>query len=242
MKVAAIQYRPPKGQPALARAALAERVADAVAQGARLVVCPEMATSGYVWPDAESIRPHAEPAQGPTLAALSEAGRGAWVVCGYPERDGERLYNAALVIDPSGALVCSYRKALLYEADKPWALPGDRHVIVRTAFGRMLPAICMDLNDDRLLRSLIQAQPDVLAFCTNWVEEGIDVWPYWRRRRGPWAGVMIAANTWGTDEGVRFSGRSAIFGPDHAALASAGPEGDAILVAEVPLKDTGAPA
>jgi phosphoadenylyl-sulfate reductase (thioredoxin) len=69
--------------------------------------------------------------------------------------------------------------------------------------------------------------------CTNPVEEGEDVHAYWRNRLAPWRGWTIAANTWGTDRGTRFSGRSAIFDPDGKVVTEAGPEGNAVIVAEV---------
>ncbi|RME25269.1 MAG: carbon-nitrogen hydrolase family protein, partial [Deltaproteobacteria bacterium] len=89
MKLAAVQYRPPHGRPDRARRELARRVRAAIDAGARLVVLPEMATTGYVWPDAAALRPHAEPARGPTFEALraeARTGGGAWVVCGFAEQ------------------------------------------------------------------------------------------------------------------------------------------------------------
>ena len=235
MKVAAVQYRPPKGDPPAARAALAALVDEAGRQGAGLIVCPEMATSGYVWSSPDEVGPHCEAARGPTLAALGPvaARHGAMVVCGFPERgDDGLLYNSALVIGPDGSLMCCYRKTTLYDADLPWARPGDRTHLVRAPFGLVMPAICMDLNHDRVPSTLHARRVDLLAFCTNWVDEGEDVWPYWRLRLWGWRGVFIAANTWGEDRGTRFSGRSVVM-VDGVALASAEREGDAVVVAEV---------
>ena len=48
MKLAAVQYRPPKARPARARADLVRLAGAAVDAGAGLVVLPEMATCGYV--------------------------------------------------------------------------------------------------------------------------------------------------------------------------------------------------
>ena len=48
--LSAVQYKPPKGDPAIARTELAELVDEAcVRDGSRFVVLPEMATCGYVW-------------------------------------------------------------------------------------------------------------------------------------------------------------------------------------------------
>lgn len=235
MKLAAVQYRPPKGRPDVARDRLAAWVAEAGARGAELIVCPEMATTGYVWPDAAALAPHAEAADGPTFQALSAVARRyrAWVVCGYPERAPEGLYNAALVIGPDGGLVVSYRKVLLYEADHTWAIPGQRRVLVSApGLGRISPSICMDLNDPGHTWHLALHRPEVVAFCTNWIDEGQDILPYWRERLGPWRGWFVAADTWGVEEGVRFYGRSTILSPAGEPVLMAEAEGDALLLVD----------
>ncbi len=234
MKLAAVQYRPPKGEPELARPALAALVEEAGQAGARVIVCPEMATTGYVWSSEAEIAPYAEPARGPTLAALAPvaAKHGAWVVCGFPEQAEDGCYNSALVIAPDGSLSACYRKVLLYEADRPWARSGHQRMIFRTEHGLLAPAICMDLNDDGLVMMLHRAGVEILAFCTNWVEEGIDVHAYWRRRLRGWRGFLIAADTWGEDRGTRFAGRSVILGPGGLTLGELGREDDGVLVVE----------
>src|SRR4051794_6638293 len=60
MKLAAIQFKPVKGDVAAASEELAALVEQAATQGAKLVVCPEMATSGYLFRDAQAMRPYTE--------------------------------------------------------------------------------------------------------------------------------------------------------------------------------------
>ena len=244
MKLAAIQYRPPKGRPDQARAELHALVGEAAEQGAKVIVCPEMATTGYIWTSAAEIGPHTEAAQGPTLRSLSGVARdhGAWVVCGIAERSGlpnrageqagVNLFNSALVIDDTGELATCYRKVLLYEADRLWASAGWRRPVCQADFGTLVPGICMDINDPRFVRHLRDTQPTVLAFCTNWVAEGVPVLPYWQERVQGWSGWMVAANTWGEDRGVGFSGESAILGPGGVVLARGPAKGNVVLVAE----------
>ena len=244
MKLAAVQYRAPKGRPDRARAELAVLVADAGGRGADLVVLPEMATTGYIWESPAEIGPLAEPPRGPTFRVLSEAAAsaGCWVVCGFPEAFEQvggpqdqrwvALYNSAMVISPAGELVTCYRKVLLFDADETWANPGHRRVVVPADFGRIVPGICMDLNDPGFTGHLERVDPAVLAFCTNWLEEGLDVHAYWASRLGGWRGWTVAANTWGDDRGTRFCGRSAILGPGGVVVAQAGVEGDGILLVD----------
>ena len=233
--LAAIQFKPPKGQPALAREKLTSLVGTAAKSGANVIVCPEMATTGYLWPDSSAIAPHAESACGPTFASLSTvaAEHQVWIVCGFPEHETDDLYNAALIVDPNGACAAVYRKILLYDADENWAVSGRSRELISTSFGTLCPAICMDLNDDDLLQFLWQSQPQILAFCTNWIEEGIDVHAYWKHRIWGWNGWFVAANTWGVEEGFQFSGRSAILAPGGVVVAEAPVQGDAIIYADM---------
>ena len=190
VRLGVVQYRPPKGRPDAARRGLVGWVERACQLGADLVVCPEMATSGYVWPDRDAVLPHAEPADGPTAAALGEvaARHATWVLCGIPELEDVGgvpiLYNSALVVAPDGGLLACYRKVLLYDLDTTWARPGDRRMVVETPLGRLAPAVCMDINAEDFAAFLVAQDIDLLGFCTNWVEEDLDVHGYlrWRLR------------------------------------------------------------
>ena len=89
---------------------------------------------------------------------------------GFPEVDGDRFFNSALVINALGELAFCYRKTLLYEADETWATPGDSgYRYFDTNWGRFAPGICMDLNDDRFVQWCADNALDALAFPTNWI-------------------------------------------------------------------------
>ena len=230
MRVAAVQYKAIKGDPRGSLAALLQ-LARAAARGSDLTVLPEMAVTGYVFPDADAVRAVAEPAEGVTCAALAEVARehGSWMVAGLPERDGDRLFNSALVIDPAGELRFVYRKTLLYEADVPWATPGDSgYASFDTEAGDFTVGICMDLNDDRFVTWCGQARARAVAFPTNWIDEGEQVWPYWAWRLGGTPSALVAANTWGAEGDVGFRGESAII-DGRAVLAAAPVTGDGVL-------------
>lgn len=245
MLLAAIQFKADKGDRAGSQARLLSLCEQAAAQGASLVVCPEMAMTGYLFRDADDVRRVAEPVDGPSFALLSQfaAARGCTVVCGYPERvsgDGsERLYNSAWIIGPDGKLLYNYRKRLLYDADMTWAAPGDTpYPLVRSPAGSLSAGICMDLNDDAFIDYLQEAKAHVVAFCTNWLEEGHDLYFYWRYRLLSIPSYFVAANTYGDEvcpghEPTRFAGQSVIFDPRGRVLASAPPSGDAVITAKI---------
>ena len=230
MRVSAVQFRPTKSGPAHSLARLVP-LAEEAAAGADLVVLPEMASTGYVFSSATEIEPMAEACDGPTFQALAPVARGsgAFVVCGFVERDGARLFNSALVIDPRGELAFSYRKTMLFEADESWALPGDSgYRAFETRAGRFGVGICMDLNDERFVDWIRGASLRAVALPTNWLDEGESVWGYWAWRMKGTGCALVAANSWGEDGAISFRGESAII--DRGRLLAAGPRFDDVIV------------
>lgn len=232
MKMAAVQYTPPWGQPTIARQQLQGWVRLAAEEGANIIVCPEMAVSGYVFESETEIRPFCEPQDGPTFQMLAPIAQdfNCWIVCGFAEiaEDG-RLYNSALVIGPNGTLVACYRKILLYELDETWATPGHQRMLIQTEYGTMAPAICMDLNDNNLIYWLWDVRPDILAFCTNWLNQDSPIDSYWKLRTPYWSGWFIGANRCGEERGTPFRGESAIISPEKRTVAQAQISEDGVL-------------
>jgi predicted amidohydrolase len=232
---AAVQYAPPHGNPDKARSDILELAHSAGSQHAELIVFPEMATSGYVWTSSAEILAHAEKPDGTTFSLLSECARrySSWIVCGYPELSHNVLYNSAMIISPDGSLALNYRKVLLFELDTLWAESGTERMTLDTPFGTMSPGICMDLNDDAFIEYIISTKTRIVPFCTNWLEEGLDVHAYWNIRLEDFNGYIIAANRWGIEADIPFCGASAIIGPDKKMLAQAPKDGNCIIYAEI---------
>ncbi len=230
---AAIQYNPMKLSLQLSRAKLVGMIRTAAQNGGSVIVAPELGATPYIWDSPGDIRQVAETKDGPTFHALSQVSRehGCWIVCGFVESFGSHLFNSCMVVGPDGALECVYRKIMLFELDELWASPGKQRFVIPTEYGTLCPAICMDLNDDGFLRYCHETKPQILAFCTNWIEEGIDVHSYWQQRLWGFSGWFVAANSWGRERNLQFSGRSAIFGPGGKILARAPVEGNTILFA-----------
>src|SRR6516225_1531292 len=65
-RVAAIQYEPTLGEKEKNVADLLQLVEEAAKHNARLIVLPEMATTGYCWESRSEIAPFVEPIPGPT--------------------------------------------------------------------------------------------------------------------------------------------------------------------------------
>ncbi|KAK6392033.1 hypothetical protein LTR65_004158 [Meristemomyces frigidus] len=130
-----------------------------------LLVLPEMAFSGYNFPNLEAIKPFLEPTtSGPTtLWAVEIATRDhCYVIVGYPEictaADGTtRNYNSTVTVSPAGQVINNYRKSFLYYTDETWASEGFTSQPDQRPFfcgplgelGNVGQGICMDINPYR---------------------------------------------------------------------------------------------
>lgn len=121
----------------------------AVADGAKLVVFPEMCLLAY-WhltkTTVERLHELAEPADGPLVRALVglAAELGAGVGAGFLEADGDALYNSYAVCLPDGT-VHIHRKLHAFEHEA--ISSGDRYTVFDTPWGmRMAILICWDNN------------------------------------------------------------------------------------------------
>jgi predicted amidohydrolase len=174
MRVAVHQLAPVIGDLEGNRARALEALDAAAAAGARVVVLPELAASGYVFRDADEARALAEPADGPTLSGWAEraAARDLVVVGGFAEDGGDgRLYNSAAVIDASG-LRAVYRKAHLWDRESLVFTPGDDPpTVVDTPHGRIAVIVCYDLEFPEWVRIAAERGAELLCVPTNWPHE-----------------------------------------------------------------------
>jgi N-carbamoylputrescine amidase len=149
--------------------ALIARAADA---GATVVVLPELANTGYMFRTRAEAFALAEPVpDGPTTArwmALARA-RGIHIVAGITERDGDALFNAAVVLGPDG-YVGTYRKMHLWDAENLFFEPGNLGFpVFRTPIGRIGVAICYDGWFPETFRLQALQGADLICVPTNWV-------------------------------------------------------------------------
>jgi len=91
----------------------------------------------------------AEPVPGPTTEQLGDKARrhGMYIVAGLYEREGNAIYNTAVLIDRKGNVVGKYRKVYLPREEIEGGLtPGMAYPVFDTDFGRIGMMICWDLQ------------------------------------------------------------------------------------------------
>ena len=144
-------------------------IRSAVAAGARLIVLPELATSGYVFATPEEARASSIRADDARLRALSrEVPDRAVAVVGFAEVAGDQLFSSAAVLGSTG-VIAIYRKTHLWGDEPRFFTPGDAAPpVVSTPVGRIGVAICYDLEFPEVPRSLALAGADVIVAPVNW--------------------------------------------------------------------------
>jgi len=206
---------------------------------ADLWVLPEFFASGYQFASASEARELAEAVpDGPTTRALIEhaVGQGFFIVAGLPERDGDRVYNSAVVVGPDGFVAC-YRKVHLFCHEKEFFAPGDRSFpVIDVGFARVGVMVCFDHLFPESARSLALQGADVIAHPANLVLP--DLAQRTMTIRALENGVFTAtANRVGTesrtDETLTYTGQSQIVDPGGNVIARLSETDVGVFVAEI---------
>ncbi|AMA58864.1 nitrilase-related carbon-nitrogen hydrolase [Bradyrhizobium sp. CCGE-LA001] len=235
-KVAAVQFEPIMFEKERNVARLLELCEQAAAAGARLIVTPEMGTTGYCWFDRAEVAPFVETIPGPTTNRFASLARkhDCYIVVGMPEVDDDNIYfNTAVLIGPDG-IVGRHRKTHPYISEPKWAAAGDLHnQVFDTPIGRIALLICMDIHFVETARLMALGGADVICHISNWLAERTPA-PYWISRAFENGCYVIESNRWGLERTVQFSGGSCVIAPDGQVTAVLD-KGDGVLMSEINL-------
>lgn len=229
MRVALVQLDLAWEDPAENHRRAERRAQEAAAQGARLVVLPEMFCTGF------SMAPEriAQPIGGESESFLAGVAGdlGVWLLAGVPVEEGPT--NQALLVSPAGE-VRRYAKIhpFSFAGEHHHYRPGDRVVTWEVEGVRLTPFICYDLRFPEPFR-LAAAETDAFVVIANWPE----------RRRAHWRALLraraienlafvLGVNRVGEGDGLRYAGDSAAVSPWGETRAAAA-EREAVLVVDV---------
>jgi len=251
-KLAMVQMEVAGGQKGKNLARAEEMIARAAAGGADVVLLPEAMDLGWTHPSA-SQGADAIP-DGATCRRLRDAARRhqLYLCSGLVERDGEQVYNSAVLIDPRGEVLLRHRKLNELEIGHPYYAQGDRLGVAHTPLGTIGVMICADAfaQDFVISRTLGYMGAGVILSPCAWAVPGDhdnEQRPYggqWRDRYQPVAkdfNLYIAGASkvgWLTDgpwQGWKCIGCSLLIGPDGEELAFGpyGHDAETILFAEI---------
>ena len=196
------------------------------AEGADVVVLPELAITGYP-PEDLLFRPGLHTRVRAALKTIAARVTGIHLVLGYPEQQHDKLYNSALVMC-DGQILANYRKQHLpnYAVfdEKRYFTPGNGAVVVDIKGVRMGLSICEDIWAPA---TAAQARAAGAEFICN-----INASPYHRhkarerlnavRAAAQAGGLAIAyVNTVGGQDELMFDGGSFALNADGSLCALA---------------------
>jgi predicted amidohydrolase len=235
--VAAVQTDVRLGDRAANLEMIRTKLAAAADRGARLVVFPECALTGYGVADRRHALALAEELPGPATETVAADCRrlGVFAVFGLLERAGDRVYNSCAIVGPAG-FVAGYRKLHLpcVGADR-FTDPGDRPFAVHDLGGlRVGVHICFDGSFPEAPRVLTLLGADLLLLPTNWAEKAMTMATLVPRVRAFENHVYyMAVNRVGEEAGYRYIGRSSVSGFGGEYLAFADHDREETLFAEI---------
>lgn len=237
VRVAGIQCEPKLGEIGRNLEEILQGIARAAEAGARLVVFPECALSGYGFSSREEGLAHAVAIDSREVRAVVSACAKdrCYSIFGFLERDGSRLFNACALAGPDG-VIGSYRKVHLpFLGIDMFADPGDRPFAVHDAGGLKVGMhICYDGAFPEAGRVLALLGADVLVLPTNWPTHSECAAEHMIPTRAMENTVYaMAVNRVGHESGFRFIGGSSIVDPSGKVLARAGADAEEMLLAEI---------
>ncbi|WP_369245181.1 carbon-nitrogen hydrolase family protein [Streptomyces sp. R41] len=213
---------------------LDEATGRAAAAGAGLLVAPEMFLTGYAIGD--DIARLAEPADGDSADAIAEIAtrHGVAVAYGYPEREGESVFNSAQLISADGTRLANYRKTHLFGCfERDHFTPGEQPVVQAELGGlRVGLMICYDVEFPENVRAHALAGTDLLLVPTaqmhpfQFVAESVVPVRAFENQM-----YVAYVNRVGQEGEFEFVGLSTLAGPDGVARARAG-RGEELVLAD----------
>lgn len=142
--------------------------------GTQMIVLSELAVCGV-------LTESAEPLPGPTETAFAELARryGVWIVTGSLfERGDSGTCNTSSVINPTGDIVCRYRKMFPFLPFEEGVVPGDEFVVFDVpGIGRFGCTICYDIWFPEVCRTLAAMGAEVILrpTLTNTIDRDMEL-------------------------------------------------------------------
>ena len=239
MNVALAQMAVEPERPAANRTRAVQRIEQAGARGADLVVLPELFTVGYFAFDSYSRE--AEPLDGETLTTLGStaAEYGVAVLAGSIVEDlaasaradidtpaEEGYANTSVFLDREGTRRSVYRKHHLFgydSAESELLTPGESLATVEFEGFTVATTTCYDLRFPELYRQLTGRGATLVLVPSAWPYPRVEHWRLLPRARAVENLLYVAAaNGVGEFDDTSLLGRSAVYDPWGTRVAGLG--------------------
>ena len=202
--IALLHLAPRPGEIEANRRALEHAVRRAAAAGARLIVTPELAVSGYGFRDLVGTDwiARGQSARFAWAAALARETRTS-LVLGTPEAALETgaLFNRMVLFAPDGSVAGRHRKInALRMGSESWSTPGDRaSVLTVEGIGRIGFFVCADMYSPRVVDETAAFGVDLLLSSAAWAPGHHGPNGEWERASSTTGRPVLVCNRTGRD-------------------------------------------
>lgn len=194
-------------------------IKQAVESGARMVLLPELWSSGY---DLNHARQHCAT----NLALLDEIGdlareTNTWIGGTWLLAENDRIHNSFVLLPPGGQPVIAYHKVHLFPLmDEPRFLTAGN--TIQTVMLEDIPtglAVCYDLRFPELFRMYARQNAVLLLIAAEWPLSRIMHWQILLQARAIENQCFVAGvNCTGRSGAATFGGCSAVFSPNGSCI------------------------
>ena len=245
VRVAAVQCEEIVADVAKASAQAHDRVREAASAGAVLVCFPEGYLQGYTT-DPEAIEACALGIDAPEITSLANGlPPELTIVFGFIEREGDRFFNSAAIVQNAAVVGC-YRKRFLLNRDRAFS-PGDTCSTFEVSGLRFGINICYDMNFEVAAQDVRTAGADLLVCCSNNMLP-LQTAKRWKDRHNPIRGErcretglwLLSSDVTGARDGEIAWGPTALLTPKGEVAAQLPLNEPGLLIVDVPLSQQGA--
>ena len=205
---------------------------------ARLVIIPELANSGYNFENhAQAYKLSSTVSKSEYASMLIETAKkqDQYIVSGFHEREGEKLFNTSLLISPRGKIE-KYRKIHLFMNEKQVFEKGNLGLpLFELDEYKLGMLICFDYLFPEIWRLMGLKGADIIAHPSNLVT-------YKAFKVVPAQAVInrfyiFTTNRIGTERDISFSGRTFVVDPEGDVINEASTDKEELLFTTIdPLK------
>lgn len=239
-KIALVQIASPDDETQVDRVARVETLLRSHAHsGVELFVLPELWSAGFL--SFDRYGEHAEPFDGLTLTMCRRVARdlSAWVHVGsFIERaENGQLHNTAVLLNPAGEVVQTYRKIQLYGFDTGEAsllAPGDSLSATETPFGKVTMTTCYDLRSPGLWLEVSARGADMAIVPAAWPAKRRDHFRLFTEARAVEHQIwVIAVGSCGVQVGTELGGISRVVDPWGHVLHESSPTEEGVAIIDI---------
>jgi len=191
---------------------------SAEAQGARILVLPEMALTGFCM-DTQSAGLELKSPEIQELASMTQ-GKNIIVFAGAAIKRGKYFTNDCLVLR-NGEIITTYSKMNLFvvtNEDKHYA-PGGKMITLEIDGVRFTPLICFDTRFNRVFNRAAESGTDAFIIMASWPDTTASQWRTLLAARAmDTQSFVIGVNRIGEGDGMKFNGDCMVVAPSGKTM------------------------